>query len=139
MADLVWAYRDRDCSHFFCRGILSSSPVSARLSFGRDDAFMGSIPSRMGIPHGIDPTGRWSRLGLEQEISDRRNLDWRAYDGPHPIPISADLDPRPRRNDPGDHGSDQLRLRHIDLRWSSARPGVGIAARSRAGGETATA
>jgi hypothetical protein len=82
--------------------------VCARLSFGKDHAIVGSIPQRIGIPHSSDPTGRWNRLGPDQKISDGRNLDWRTKDRPHSIPISAYLDPRPWRNNAGDHGGDYV-------------------------------
>jgi hypothetical protein len=38
-----------------------SSRISARLSFGKDDAVVGSDPQSMGIPGRSDPTGRWDR------------------------------------------------------------------------------
>jgi hypothetical protein len=78
----------------FLPWIFSSSRVCARFSFGKDHAIVGSIPQRMGIPHRSDSTGRWNRLGPDQNISDGCNLDWRTNDRPHSIPISAYLDPR---------------------------------------------
>ncbi len=68
------------------------------------------FPSVWGYLAGSDPAGRWNRPGPEQEIPHSRNLDWRTHDRPHCVPLSADLDPRPGRNNAGDHGGDQLRL-----------------------------
>jgi len=131
MDDFIWAHRHSDRCDLFCRRTFYSSRVCARRSLGKDDAIMGSIPERMGIPRGSDPTGRWNRLGPEQKISDSRNLDWRINDRPHSIPIFADFDPRPRRINAGDQRSVKLRRGHIAFRRSSASPGIGIAARRR--------
>src|SRR5258708_456450 len=97
MDDFIWADRHGDCCDLFWHTVFSSSKVCARRSFGIDDAIMGSIPQRMGIPCRSGPAGRWNRFGPDQKISDSRRLDWRINDGPHSIPVSVYFVPRPRR------------------------------------------
>src|SRR5580692_5020444 len=91
--DFIWAHRHSNGCDLLRGRTFSSSTVCARLSFGSDDAIVGSIPQRMGIPHGSDPTGRWNRPGPEQTTSGSCNLVWRINDRPHAISISAYVDP----------------------------------------------
>jgi hypothetical protein len=96
MDDFICARCDSNGGDLLWRTTFSSSTVYARRSFGIDNAIVGSIPQRVGIPHRSDPAGFWNRLDPEQNISDSRSLDWRINDRPHSIPISAYFDPRPR-------------------------------------------
>src|ERR1700692_566714 len=67
MDDFIWAHRHSDCCDLFCRRMFSSSRVCARLSFGKDDAIMGSIPQRMGYLTGAVLLAAGIGLALKQK------------------------------------------------------------------------
>ena len=107
MDGFIWADRRSDGCDLLWRGTFSSSRVCAGRSFGKDNAIMGSIPERMGIPGRSDPTGRGNWIGPEQKIPDSRSIDWRVNDLPHPIPVFGHFVPRSRR------AGDQRRLNYF--------------------------
>src|SRR5258708_38446769 len=102
MDDFIWAHGHSDWRDLLCRTTFSPPTVCARHSFGKDDAILGSIPQRMGIPRRSGPAGRWNRPGPEQKVPAGRSLDWRTNDRRDSIPISAYFDSRLLRTSAGD-------------------------------------
>src|ERR1035438_3090232 len=94
MDDRIRAHRHRGGCDLLWSTTFSPPPICARRSSRAEDAILGSLAQRMGLPRGSGPAGGWNRLGPEQETSDSGSLDWRINDRLHSVSISDYAGPR---------------------------------------------